>query len=78
VGENHPHTALTYHNMANLFSRQGDYSHTVEYLTKLHAIYPLMYGEDHNETIYTASRLAKNEGKLEISHVGGDFLSHFI
>ena len=50
LGKDHPDTAQTYNNMANVFESKGEYEKALEYYGKALVIFQLRLGEDHPNT----------------------------
>ena len=50
LGTEHTYTAMTYNNMASVYSDQGDYEKALEYYEKALAVFKMKLGETHPYT----------------------------
>ena len=51
LGEQHPDMATTYNTMAGVFRNQGEYAQALEYYERALAIWRVMLGEQHPDTV---------------------------
>ena len=50
LGSEHPDTAQTYNNLANVYAEQGDYEKALEYYQRALKVYLDTFGEEHPGT----------------------------
>ena len=58
LGKEHPSTAATYNNMANVYYSQGDYPKSLEFYEKALKIAEKVLGKEHPKTNITFNNLA--------------------
>ena len=64
LGEDHPSTAQTYHNMANVYQAQGKHELALELFAKALRIYQKMLGEDHPLTQLIGRNIKRVKNRL--------------
>ena len=68
LGKKHPNTAVTYHNMANVYKEQGDYKNALKWYKKALAIKEKVLGKEHPDTAATYHNMAdvyRTQGDLK-------------
>ena len=63
-GEDHPDTATTYNNMANVYDDQGKHELALELFAKALRIYQKMLGEDHPLTQLSGRNIKRVKNRL--------------